>query len=177
MDEPTFAVLADGRVMAVLRGSNGGKPALPGLRWVAYSSDAGRTWTSPQPWTYTEGGDFYSPSACSQLVQHSSGRLFWIGNIAPTNPSGNRPRYPLVIGEVDRASGLLRRDTVRAIDDRGPDDTEQLMLSNFCAREDRSTREVVVHLTRLFARSVAPALDWTADAWVYRVPVVAPVRR
>ena len=38
--------------------------------------------------TYADGGDFYSPSACSQLVLHSSGRLFWIGNIAPQNPNG-----------------------------------------------------------------------------------------
>lgn len=171
MDEPTFAVLADGRIMAVLRGSNGGKPALPGRRWVAFSADGGRTWTAPQPWSYAEGGEFFSPSSCSQLVHHSSGRMFWIGNISPTNPNGNRPRYPLVLGEVDRASGLLRRATVRPIDDRGPDDAEQLMLSNFCAREDRETGEIVVHLTRLFARSVAPDLDWTADAWLYRIPV------
>lgn len=171
MDEPTFAELADGRILAVLRGSNGGKPALPGRRWVAYSSDGGRSWTTPQPWTYADGGAFFSPSACSQLVRHSSGRIFWIGNLVPTNPNGNRPRYPLVIGEVAASTGRLQRETVRAIDDRGAEDSEHLMLSNFCAREDRVTGEVVVHLTRLFARSAPPALDWTADAWLYRVPV------
>jgi hypothetical protein len=99
--------------------------------------------------------------------------LFWVGNITPTNPNGNRPRYPLVVGEVDQTSGRLRRTTVRAIDDRRADDTEMLMLSNFWAREDRVTGEIVVHLTRLFAQSEAAALDWTADAWLYRVPVGA----
>jgi hypothetical protein len=58
MDEPTFAELADGRILAVLRGSNGGKPSLPGRSWAAFSKDAGRTWTAPQPWTYADGGDF-----------------------------------------------------------------------------------------------------------------------
>ena len=165
MDEPTVAPLADGRLLMVLRGSNGTQPALPGRRWVAFSADAGRTWTTPAPWTYADGGEFFSPSSCSQLVPHSSGRLFWIGNIVPTNPTGNQPRHPLVIGEVDIRSGLLRRDTVRVIDDHRPGDSPLLALSNFSAPEDRATGEIVVNLTRLFERSPPdPNRDWTADA-------------
>lgn len=49
MDEPALAELADGRLLMVLRGSNDKKPALPSRRWVAYSSDRGRTWTKPAP--------------------------------------------------------------------------------------------------------------------------------
>ncbi|MEY2880259.1 MAG: hypothetical protein RLZZ15_2639 [Verrucomicrobiota bacterium] len=172
MDEPTVAPLADGRLLMVLRGSNGGKPALPGRRWAAWSRDAGRTWTAPAPWTYADGDDFFSPSACSQLVPHSSGRLFWIGNIVPQNPAGNQPRTPLVIGEVDVRSGLLRRDTVRVIDERQPGDSPLLALSNFSAREDRETAEIVVNLSRLFERSPPePDRDWTSDAYLFRVPV------
>ena len=173
MDEPTLAPLADGRLLMVMRGSNSTKPALPGRRWVSYSSDQGRTWTAPQPWTYADGGDFFSPSACSQLVPHSSGRLFWIGNVAPQNPAGNQPRYPLVIGEVDRQSGGLQRETLRTIDDRGPADGPLLTLSNFSAREDRATRQIVVNLTRLFATSTPAARDWTANAQLYRIPISA----
>ena len=170
MDEPTLASLANGRLLAILRGSNSTKPALPGRRWAAFSADAGRTWTPPAPWTYADGTDFFSPSSCSQLVPHSSGSLFWIGNISPANPSGNQPRHPLVIGEVDVRSGLLRRDTVRVIDDRQPGDSPLLALSNFSAREDRATTEIVVNLTRLFERSPPdPNRDWTADAWLYRI--------
>lgn len=172
MDEPTVAPLVDGRLLMVLRGSNGGKPALPGRRWAAWSSDAGRTWTKPEPWTYTDGGDFFSPSACSQLVPHSFGRLFWIGNIVPVNPTGNQPRTPLVIGEVDVTSGMLRRETVRVIDERKEGDSPLLALSNFSAREDRETGEIVVNLSRLFERSPPePQRDWTADAYLYRVRV------
>lgn len=171
MDEPTVAPLADGRLLMVLRGSNGGKPALPGRRWASTSDDAGRTWTPPRPWTYADGGEFFSPSSCSQLLPHSSGRLFWIGNLVPANPTGNQPRYPLVVGEVDRRSGRLRRETVRVVDDRGSADSALLALSNFAAREDRETKEIVVNLTRLFATSTPETRDWTADAWLYRIPV------
>ena len=172
MDEPTVAPLADGRLVMVLRGSNGGKPALPGRRWAAWSGDAGRTWTKPEPWTYADGGEFFSPSSCSQLVTHSSGRLFWIGNIVPANPTGNQPRTPLVIGEVDVRSGRLRRETVRVIDERKAGDSPLLALSNFSAREDRETHEIVVNLSRLFERSPPePQRDWTSDAYLYRVSV------
>src|SRR5207248_6622733 len=91
------ARLADGRVMMLLRGSNAGNPSLPGWRWVSYSTDGGWHWTTPQPWTYTSGRPFFSPSACSQLLRHSNGRLYWIGHITPANPRGNRPRYPIVV--------------------------------------------------------------------------------
>ena len=172
MDEPTVAPLADGRLLMVLRGSNGGKPALPGRRWVAVSGDAGRTWTTPAPWTYADGGEFFSPSSCSQLVPHSSGRLFWIGNISPMNPTGNQPRTPLVIGELDLRTGLLRRETVRVVDERKEGDSPLLALSNFSAREDRETGEIVVNLSRLFERSPPePQRDWTSDAYLYRIPV------
>jgi hypothetical protein len=175
MDEPTVAELADGRLLMVMRGSNGGKFELPGRKWVAHSSDGGRTWSAPVPWTYADGGDFFSPSACSQLVPHSSGRLFWIGNLVPENPRGNQPRTPLVIGEVDRRSGLLRRETVRVIDERKPGDSPLLALSNFSGREDRETREIVVNLSRLFERSPPePDRDWTSHAYLYRVPVQSP---
>ena len=169
LDEPTLARLEGGRLLIVMRGSNDRRPELPGRRWVAQSSDDGRTWSEPAPWTYEDGGDFFSPSSCSQLVEHSSGRLLWLGNLTSGNPAGNRPRYPLVMGEVDRRSGRLLRGSVRVIDDRGPGDSERLMLSNFVAREDRASGTVLLHLTRLFARSVGEPPDWTADALVYPI--------
>ena len=167
MDEPTVQILKDDRLLIVLRGSNDRRPELPSYRWAAWSRDGGRNWTEPQPWTYTDGGSFFSPSACSQLLRHSSGRLFWLGNITPENPRGNRPRYPFVMGQVDGTTGLLLRDTVQIIDTLQAGEDPVLSLSNFHAREDRRTSEVVVHMTRLFAR---PEL-WAGDAYLYRVRV------
>jgi hypothetical protein len=121
MDEPTLAFLRDGRLLMVMRGSNDRDHQIPGYRWFSSSTDSGRRWTVPQPWTYDDGEPFFSPSACSQLVRHSSGRLFWFGNITPENPRGNRPRYPLVIGDVHRGTGLLVRRSVRVIDTLRPE--------------------------------------------------------
>jgi hypothetical protein len=167
MDEPTIEYLEDGRLLMVLRGSNDRKPDLASYRWFSFSSDDGRHWTVPQPWTYDDGQPFYSPSACSQLLRHSSRRLFWLGNITPENPRGNRPRYPFVIGEVDKRSGLLLRRSVRTVDTLQPGEDPILSLSNFYAREDRRGREVAIHMTRLFARPGA----WSGDAHVYYVRV------
>jgi len=171
MVEPTIDYLSDGRLLMILRGSNDKKPELPAYKWVAYSRDGGMRWSEPKPWTYNDGGNFYSPSACSQLLRHSSGRLFWLGNILPVNPRGNRPRYPwrFHIAEVDRRSGLLLKSTVQEIDTLQPGENPVLSLSNFYAREDRETREICVHMTRLFAHNDG----WEGDAMLYRVRLPA----
>ena len=167
MVEPTIAELDGGRLILVMRGSNDRRPEQPSYRWVSYSTDGGWKWTKPEPWTYDHGEPFFSPSACSQLLRHSSGRLYWLGNINPANPKGNRPRYPFQIGEVDRTSGRLLRASVRLVDDLQPGEDPQLTLSNFYAREDRRTREICLHMTRLFALPNG----WEGDAMLYRIPV------
>ncbi len=171
MDEPTLALLNEGRLMMILRGSNHTRPALPARRWVAFSGDRGHTWTAPVPWTFSDGTNFFSPASCSQLINHSSGRVFWLGNITPENPVGNRPRFPFVIGEVDRRTGLLQPASLRVVDDRGPGDSPDLSLSNFSAREDRTNGEIILHLSRLFQHSTPTERDWTSDAWWYHIPV------
>lgn len=167
MDEPTIETLAGGRLIMVLRGSNDRKPSLPGYRWVSYSGDGGWHWTKPQPWTYHNGEPFFSPSACSQLLRHSNGRLYWLGHICRTNPRGNRPRYPVYLGEVDQENGLLIRDSLILVDDRQPGEDEILMLYSISAREDRATRDIALHMSRLFARKDG----WLGDALLYRISV------
>lgn len=168
--EPTMAELADGRILMVMRGSNDARPEWPGYRWHAMSGDQGQTWSRPEPWTYTDGTVFFSPSSCSQLVPHSNGRLFWVGNVCRENPRGNGPRYPLVLGEVDQDNGRLIRDRVHVIDDRRPGESERLTLSNFYVREDRETGHLLLHMTRFFARGYDPGKpDWTADSLLYRI--------
>lgn len=172
MDEPSIAQLNGRQLMLVMRGANDKLPGVPSYKWISLSSDQGRTWTKPAPWTYDDGTNFFSPSACSQLVPHSSGRLFWLGNITPENPRGNRPRYPFVVGEVDRATGRLIRSSIRTVDDRQAGDDPVLTLSNFYAREDRQSKEIALHMTRLFAydKAMKPA-GWEGDAFLYRIPV------
>ncbi|MGI6081871.1 MAG: sialidase family protein [Limnochordia bacterium] len=163
MLEPTIAEMPDGRILMVLRGSNDRRPELPGFRWWSVSEDGGRQWSAPEPWRYSDGEPFFSPSSCSQLIRHSGGRYFWIGNICNDNPVGNRPRYPLVIGEVNPNNLALERESLCVLDDRSPADHVNLTLSNFYAREDRVTGEIVIHCTRFFAGG-----EWDGDAYEYR---------
>lgn len=163
--EPTIAEMPDGRVLMVMRGSNDVKPDLPGYKWYAVSDDGGFTWGPPAPWTYADGSPFYSPSSCSQLLRHSSGRYYWLGNITPTNPRGNSPRYPLVIGEVDPDTLMLIKGSTTVIDDRGPDEDASLQLSNFLAYEDREDGHMTLHVTRFFPNG------WRGDAYVYEINV------
>jgi hypothetical protein len=167
MDEPTIEQLADGRMILVLRGSNDRRPELASYRWVSYSSDGGWQWTKPQPWTYSSGEPFFSPSSCSQLLRHSNGALYWIGHITPVNPRGNRPRYPLYVGQVSEDTGLLIRESLIKVDDRQKDDDETLMIYSIYARENRRTHEIAIHASRI----VTPGGVFGGDAMLYRVRV------
>jgi hypothetical protein len=161
------AEMPGGRILMLMRGSNSGLSA-PGWRWFAVSSDGGQTWTDATPWTYSDGSSFYSPSSCSQLVHHSNGKYYWIGNISPSNPSGNEPRHPLVIGEVDPQTLLLIQSTVVTLDDVEPGDSSSLQLSNFIAREDRLTGDIVIDMTRYPGSALLPS-----GSYVYRVAIPA----
>lgn len=147
MIEPTLAEAPDGRILCVMRGSNGGTKdpqfAIPSHKWRSVSEDGGFTWSEPQPWAYDDGQAFFSPSAMSQLLTHSSGRIFWIGNINHENCRGNHPRHPLVIGEVDPDSLLLVRESVVVLDEVQPDE-QDINLSHWWGMEDRETGNIIV---------------------------------
>ena len=170
--EPTLAQMPDGRILMVLRGSNGGKKdpecKIPGYRWYSISSDGGYTWSPVEPWTYENGEAFYSPSSCSQLLKHSNGRYYWLGNITPKNPHANGPRYPLVIGDVDPASCLLKKDTIVVVDDRQSGEHADMMLSCFMVHEDRETGEIVLHMSRAFTDGVQ---NRNGNAYQYRIEI------
>ena len=90
--------------------------------------------------------------------------------MTPTNPDGNRPRFPLVIAQVDQDRLCLLSDTVHAIDDRGPTDSDRLDLSNFRVFEDRQTGEFVLHMARGRERQpIDGVYDPTSPAYEYRI--------
>ena len=142
----------DGRILCVMRGSNGGTRdrdcRWPAYKWSSVSTDGGRTWTAPAPWKYSDGSEFHSPSAMSQLLRYSDGRVFWMGNLCEKNCCGNNPRYPLVIAQVDPQSLGLVQQTVMTIDSLQPEDKEGLNLSHWLAYEDRAGGEIVVPMRR-----------------------------
>ena len=161
--EPDCAELADGRVLTVFRGSNTAKT--PGRKFFTVSADGGLTCGAVQEWKYDDGSSFYSPSSIHRLVRHAKTRkLYWIGNVCLTPPSGNSPRYPLVIAEVDEKIPALKKKTVTVIDDRRPEHTAAVQFSNFSLLEDRETHAFVLYLSTYGqeAKSV-----YTADCWRY----------
>jgi len=166
LSEPAVIELDNGILFTVMRGSNDKMPSLPGYKWISVSEDGGWSWSKPEPFKYDDGEKILSPASYSALIKHSSGKVYWIGNISKTNPVGNSPRYPLVIGEIDQDKMALKRSTITIIDTKRRGESKYLQLSNFNVYEDRKTREIVVTLARLFPQNRE---DWTAPCYMYRI--------
>lgn len=168
--EPTLIETKDGSILMVMRGSNGGERdtdfKIPSYRWYSVSHDCGRSFDKPRPWTYTDGEVFFSPSSCSQLMEHSGGRYYWIGNINKENSRANMPRNPLYIVEVDRETLMLKKETACIIADVGEGQSPDTTFSNFFAREDSETGDVLVYMTAFHAD---PENVFGADAYEYRI--------
>jgi hypothetical protein len=71
-----------------------------------------------------------------------------VGNVSRGPASGNGPRYPLYIAEVDETIPALKKATLTVIDDRGPNDPDSLQLSNFSLLENRRSGDLEIYLTR-----------------------------
>jgi hypothetical protein len=144
--EPEVAELKDRRVLIIWRGSN--TATTPGRKWFSISRDGGMTLDEVQELKYDDGSSFYSPSSYHRMIRHSvTEKLYWIGNISAAPPSGNSPRYPLVIAEMDEEIPALKKNTVTAIDDRKPGQSAVIQFSNFSLLENRETHQLELYLT------------------------------
>jgi hypothetical protein len=154
--EPTLAEFPDGRILMVMRGSNGGKAdpqhELPSYKWFSFSQDGGETWSTPGPWTFEDGQTFFSPSSMSALFRHSGGRCFWAGNLTAHNCQDNLPRWPLVVGEVDPRSLKLIHSNLLTVDTQRPEDKNRgrLDLSHLTLLEDRETKQIILTYPRSY---------------------------
>lgn len=84
------------------------------------------------------------------FLRHSrTGKLYWFGNITPTPPNGNLPRYPLYLAEVDETVPALKKDTLTVIDDYDKvNDSPAIQFSNFRILENRETGAIELYMTR-----------------------------
>ena len=174
--EPTISELKDGRLIMVMRGSNGGGygkvSSVPSYKWYSFSNDGGETWSRDvKPWTYSNGENFFSPSSGSRLIRNSkNGILYWIGNITPENPQGNLPRYPLVIAKVDEVSGCLLKESIRTIVDKKDNQSENIQFSNFRVYEDNITNEFVIVMPHIGAfYKGGEIFDLTSPGYSHRI--------
>jgi len=167
--EPALAEMADGSILMIMRGSNYKLAGVSGHKWQSLSRDGGWTWSPPIPWTYHTGEPFFSPASGSRLIRNSgNGKLYWIGNITPVNPTGGVPRCPIQIAEVDEQKKLLIKDTVAVIDTLQPGDGPETQLSNFRVYEDRFTHEFVLYLARIGERG---GKDRTSPSYQYWIRI------
>ena len=152
LEEAEVAELADGRVLVVWRAPP--FPGMPGRKWYSVSKDGGLTLSEVKELKYDDTIHFYSPASFHRMIRHSiTGKLYWIGNITPEPALGRYPRYPLVIAEVDETIPALKRKTVTIIDDRQPQDSKHLALTNFSLLEDRETHQLEIYLRRIGANT------------------------
>lgn len=160
LDEP-------GHFLMIMRASNLGKPELPSYKWKSLSTNFCKTWSKPTPLTYSDGSNFFSPSACSDIRRNGkNGKIYWIGNISPENADGNMPRFPLVIAELDRKSLGLIKNTERVIDTRDVEkDSPEVQFSNFKVTEDPETGNFIVTLARIDYPKLKPGEDGRARKW------------
>jgi hypothetical protein len=147
--EPWLAPLADGRLYLDMRGSS--TAWTPGRRWYSVSADKGETWSPVADLRYDTGETFYSPSTFAKTIRSSrTGKLYWVGNIAPEPPNGNWPRRPLVLAEFDEEKVAIRKSTVTVIDDYEPgaDASDKVQFSNFSLVENSGTHALELYLVR-----------------------------
>ena len=169
--EPSVMDMSDSRILMICRGSNGGPKdpdcKIPGYRWYSISTDGGHTFNKPEPWKYTTGEKFHSPSSCSQILKHSNGKFYWIGNICKDNSRANMPRNPLCICEIDKKTLMLKKETKFDIIKREAHQYHDVTFSNFYAREERKTGDVLIYCSALWQSLENTYLN--ASSYEYRL--------
>ncbi len=183
--EPSVVELdQQGHLLMIMRGSNESsngwdnlsRPA--GRLWKAKSTDYGQTWSAVEEMTYSYGTQFFSPSSMSTIVRNVvDQKLYWIGNIVPGNPIGNRPRYPLVIGEVDEQSLSLIKKSVQTIATRDPaTQTSTVQYSNFQINQSPITGDFTIQLPVYDNGSYLGYRTYVTDLGIDVPPVVPPAQ-
>jgi len=178
IDENALAELTDGRIAAICRGDNSMFPEKPGYKWLSFSRDDGRSWSAPVPLPAAGGAPFESGSNGSALFRSlKNGKLYWMGNLClhGERPRGNWPRTSLIICEVQENPFALKRDTIFVIDQKGPEDSPDLQLSNFRFYQDRQTGDVVLFMVRYCQRGLKEW--WRSDYYCYRVQILEGTKK
>jgi hypothetical protein len=169
--EPAVAILKSGTILVVCRGSN--TETTPGRKWFTISTDGGKTLVPISEFKYHDGTLFYSPSSIHHFIRSTrNGKLYWIANIVSKPPKGNRPRYPLVITEIDEEKIAVKKGSAVIIEDRRKNEPERIQFSNFSIIENRETLDFELYMTRLGENDEHP---WQAP--VYKYTISPPKRR
>jgi hypothetical protein len=177
--EPEVAILSNGNILVVCRGSNAKgldhtifPDSLQGRKWYVISTDQGKTISPVKEFTYDDGSRFYSPSSIHTFRRSSkNGKLYWFANIVPEEPIGNSPRYPLIMAEVDENIPAIKIKNQNLIDTRREGEPAGVQLSNFSVIENRETMDFEIYLTKI---GQVPDHLWHGDVYKYTVILTSP---
>lgn len=165
--EPAMALLNDSDVLMVMRCQGNKKLGIPSLKFMTVSRDLGRTWDTPRPVTFDDGTVVNSPASLSSLfVSSKNGRLYWIANILDEPSYDQRPRYPLVLAEMDRETLRVRREGMTVIDTWKEGQPKDVRYTNWGFYQERGTGDLILHMVE------EPKISWddlTSDCYRYRV--------
>ena len=154
LTEGSLAELPDGRLLALFRADTiEGNTDIPWYKWLTISEDGGSSWKPTAPLCYDHGQPVISPGSQPRLILHSSGRLFFIGNILQAKCDPYLSRNSLSMIEIDTGSLMAIPESLSIIDARTPDDHPFLAISNFTALEDRFSGNILVYSPRTYNRA------------------------
>ena len=173
--EPAVVEAANGKLMMVMRGCSTARQALPGVKFLSISKDAGRTWGPAVPLTYPDAGFVHSPGSLPNLFRSSkNGKLYLIANILPAPCRHCDPRYPLAIAEVDPEFFWVLPETVTTIAGREARHPNRVRFSNWQRIEDRETHNPVLFLTESRTDAIIPGTEGQIIQDAYRYEIHLP---
>ena len=175
--EPDILHLGGQRLLTTMRCQGIKSKGVPSTRQYALSEDGGQTWSAPQALQYDDGSTVCVPASLAAFEREpQTGKAYWFANILDKPVTGQIPRYPLAIAELDTDRICLLRDSVTVIQDlpdgapEANEDAHELgrRYSNFGHYVDRATGEFVLMMAE------EPKISWddhTSDCIRFRVRI------
>ena len=173
--EPDLLHLGGGRLLTTMRCQGIKGQGVPSTRQCALSEDGGRTWSAPWALKYDDGSMVCVPASLAAFEKDpKTGRAFWFANILSKPVTGQIPRYPLTIAELDMKRLCILKDSVTVIQGLpkgAPEANEEIgelgrRYSNFGHYVDRVTGEFVLMMAE------EPKINWddhTSDCIRFRI--------
>ena len=116
----------------------------------------------------------YSSATYSRIIKDErTGKHYWIGNITDHRVSGNYPRYPLQIVELDETYGTAKKESYTVIDTMRDGEPKWVQLSNFNLLQNRETGRLEVMLTKFgqfqWGENSPEGNPFKAEVWRYEI--------
>ncbi len=174
--EPSITALESGALFVTMRCQGNEETGHYTIPYSAVSEDGGMNWSQPEPLTYDDGTNVWTPASCTAFYDSAAtGKTYWIANILDGPVFGQIPRYPLKIAEFDRARACIAKNSVRLIQDRPDDAHENVRYTNFGWYEDRRTGRLIITLPEQYRQmgwdDMEKPEDFAADCIQYTVDI------